>query len=617
MVPPHESDTAQLSPSNGAGDLSGDASAGANAVYDGGPRWQVAGSLPQPLGQSFAVDAAYWPAAATDATPQAVAGAIVYPEVFCPPPVAPPSLDPQTVLNPAGAIAPVPATNPSISAASPAHAESAPVAQPTELPRRSRLGEVPSWLISVVVHLVALIGLALVDEWWSVDEPRLMTALRLEERSLDSLVDGAEPQIEEIDLSSLESAETELVEAAEKSDVLEGVGFEDDLLSAKVEAFAPPADPASFVAAPQDQVLKSAAGGDLSGRGALSKGDMLAMGGGTHASEEAVALALRWIVAHQAADGGWSFDHSHGTRCGKQCNGPGNARNARNGATAMALLPLLGAGNTHQSGKYKESIDRGLKFLLKRQDAKTGSFHEPQGDMYSHGLSAIALCEAYAMSKDRKLHEPSQGAIDFIAVAQDPVGGGWRYAPRQPGDTSVVGWQMMALKSGLMGYLDVPPDTVRLAGRFLDHVQDGDGSHYGYTGSGGEPATTSIGLLCRMYMGWQRDHPPLVRGVEYLRKTGPSPGNMYYNYYATQVVHHFGGPAWKEWNAKMRDMLIDRQTRSGHAAGSWLMGDPFVDRGGRLYCTSLAAMVLEVYYRHLPIYREESVGARPAADKPR
>jgi hypothetical protein len=38
-----------------------------------------------------------------------------------------------------------------------------------------------------------------------------------------------------------------------------------------------------------------------------------------------------------------------------------------------------------------------------------------------------------------------------------------------------------------------------------------------------------------------------------------------------------------------------------------LKGDHGADIGGRLYCTSMATMVLEVYYRHLPIYRNQSV----------
>ncbi len=65
----------------------------------------------------------------------------------------------------------------------------------------------------------------------------------------------------------------------------------------------------------------------------------------------------------------------------------------------------------------------------------------------------------------------------------------------------------------------------------------------------------------------------------------------------------------------MRDWLVKKQLKEGHSAGSWFMRDTFVDRGGRLYCTSLSAMILEVYYRHLPIYRKESLTERFAGSK--
>jgi hypothetical protein len=630
MVPPHDSDAALL-PSAESGDESAIPAANdAPGGFDSGARWQVLGPLPNATVPLQSLAAAVWPTGSHEqafaasgspiaAGPPAYDAAASYPAVQYPAAQypAPPMAIPLTA--PGQAPAPAPSAqvdNSAIDRATNATA-SEPAAAALEMANagNSSIGDVPSWLASVVVHLVVLIALASINQWWNRNPPKFETSLVLEERPLDSLIESDAPQVEEVDLTALDAAETEIIESAEKGDVLEGIGLEDDPLASHIDALAPPNDPTALVAASAEQIFKSAVGGDLSGRGALSKAELLTIGGGTPQSEEAVARALRWLVAHQSDDGGWNFDHTHGTSCGKRCSGVGSTRNARNGATAMALLPLLGAGNTHHSGKYKESVDRGLRFLMLRQDKKTGSFHEPQGDMYSHGLAAIALCEAYAMTKDRKLHEPAQGAIDFIATAQDPVGGGWRYAPRQPGDTSVVGWQMMALKSGLMGYLDVPPDTVKLAGRFLDHVQDGDGSQYGYTDSGGEPATTSIGLLCRMYMGWRRDHPPLMRGIEYLRTTGPSPSNMYYNYYATQVVHHYGGEAWRDWNAKMRDSLVKGQVKTGHSAGSWLMNDRFVGQGGRLYCTALAAMILEVYYRHLPIYREESVRTRVPATK--
>jgi hypothetical protein len=81
---------------------------------------------------------------------------------------------------------------------------------------------------------------------------------------------------------------------------------------------------------------------------------------------------------------------------------------------------------------------------------------------------------------------------------------------------------------------------------------------------------------------------------------------MYYNYYATQVMHHFGGSAWERWNKEMRDLLVESQATEGHETGSWYMDGGHSEKGGRLYCTSMATMILEVYYRHLPLFREQS-----------
>ena len=125
----------------------------------------------------------------------------------------------------------------------------------------------------------------------------------------------------------------------------------------------------------------------------------------------------------------------------------------------------------------------------------------------------------------------------------------------------------MALKSASMAYLNVPQDTIRKAGYFLDSVQTENGSLYGYTSAGRGSATSAIGLLCRMYMGWKHENPALIQGVQILSEAGPSlddsgppRNNMYYNYYATQVLHHYGGYEWVKWNGAMRDYL-DRARR--------------------------------------------------------
>lgn len=232
-----------------------------------------------------------------------------------------------------------------------------------------------------------------------------------------------------------------------------------------------------------------------------------------------------------------------------------------------------------------------------------------QGDMYTQGICTIALCEVYALSRDQKLKQPTQMAVNFIINAQDPNGGGWRYQPGQKGDTSVVGWQIMALKSAKIAKLVVPPKTVGKATFFLNSVQANGGANYGYDSAGAGPATSAVGLLCRMYLGWTPKNTGLVKGVEYLSKTGPQPGNMYFNYYATQVLHHWNGEPWTKWNNVMREHLVKTQEKQGNAAGSWkpVGSDHGNAVGGRHYATCMSVMTLEVYYRHLPLYQRETI----------
>jgi hypothetical protein len=70
-------------------------------------------------------------------------------------------------------------------------------------------------------------------------------------------------------------------------------------------------------------------------------------------------------------------------------------------------------------------------------------------------------------------------------------------------------------------------------------------------------------------------------------------------------MHHMEGEVWQAWNTKMKKMLLESQATEGHEAGSW--GKGFGGHGpGRLYHTCLATMMLEVYYRHLPIYKGQA-----------
>lgn len=471
----------------------------------------------------------------------------------------------------------------------------------------------PAVMISLIVHMlvVLLFGLLAMPEQATAGFKLLVASVS---EAVDPLEDVPEMQVDSPELDA------ELADVASEAP---SVSSSESFSASDIPDEPPPPaamelDPVGIPTAPRSDLLAamdSVTGTGIKGRGdAKSRAALAKANGGTDASEAAVAAALKWFAEHQNEDGSWNFDHRVGP-CQGRCGDPGAKSKATLAATGMALLPFLGAGQTHKQGKYKQQVAAGLYYLTSNMEYSPqhggDMTQHGEGAMYGHGIDSIVLCEAYAMTHDKQFQAPAQAALNFIMYAQDPVGGGWRYQARQAGDTSVVGWQVMALKSGHLGFLTVDPATVKGAVKFLNSVQADGGAQYGYDRPGAGPATSAVGLLCRMYLGWPHDKPELERGALHLAKQGPTLGNMYFSYYASQVMHQFDGPdgpMWKEWNTKMRDSLVASQSKKGHETGSWFFkpGDHGSDAGGRLYCTSMATMTLEIYYRYMPIYQQKS-----------
>jgi hypothetical protein len=345
----------------------------------------------------------------------------------------------------------------------------------------------------------------------------------------------------------------------------------------------------------------------------------------------AIDKGLLWLARHQLRDGGWGFDHRVG-ECRGRCSHPGTKSGARIAATGLALMPFLGAGHSPEQGEYQEVVAGGINFLIKNT-SRHGSLWQPQGRMYGHGIATLALCECYGVLTQsategeddgsrrvdiEQLRRAATAAVAFIVKAQ-AVDGGWRYTPSQLGDTSVVGWQITALKSAADAGLGSYEPTFAAAGMFLNSVQTesaGDpaygmvGISYAYKPDKRKvsPATTAIGLTCRIYMGTSPLNPGMQIAVKRIATQGPIPGNMYYNYYANQVMFQHGGPEWEMWSQRLSQMLTQTQNAGGHREGSWhfLNGDRGSMAGGRLYATAMACLCLEETFRHLPTFRKNA-----------
>ncbi|MEZ6053949.1 MAG: prenyltransferase/squalene oxidase repeat-containing protein [Planctomycetaceae bacterium] len=358
-------------------------------------------------------------------------------------------------------------------------------------------------------------------------------------------------------------------------------------------------------------------------RSETGKAALLKKYGGTAASESAVQRTLDWFATIQREDGSWNFNDVG------QCSHAGDTDNPM-GATAYVLLCYLGAGQTHQDGNFKKQVRAGLDFLVRngKRVPAGGDFRGPNceehDNFYVQAAVTMVLSEASMMTKDRRmgLREAAQAAVDFLCNAQNPTGGGWRYEPRVDGCTSVTVLVTMALVSAQKAGLKVPPPVLDGVSHYLDSVRS-DGAptgRYGYRveEKGYRASSTAQALLARMYLGWTKDDEELQQGIAVLDKRGPYE-NLYYCYYATQVMKHWGGNEWERWNSVMREELVRTQvSQEGPEFGSWTprqSGGP-ESAGGRLFITCLATMTLEVYYRYLPLYDSPVVDDAVAEAEP-
>jgi hypothetical protein len=341
-------------------------------------------------------------------------------------------------------------------------------------------------------------------------------------------------------------------------------------------------------------------------------------------------LGLKWLADHQdvEGDGRWDCDGfmKHDPADDK-CDGPGGALYDV-GVTGLALLAFLGAGytdrgSTHEN-PYSRNVRQGLRYLMTAQDEE-GCFgtRASQHFMYNHAIAALAVCEAYWMTRNPRYKKAAQEALNFICRARNPYLA-WRYEPRAgENDTSVTGWMIMALKSGKYGGLEIDPDAFEGARTWIDKMTDPDFGQVGYNMPGGTSARpegmqdrfppektqsmTSVGILTRIFLGEDPRNSGMIRKgadlcLEHPPRWDPEAGtiDMYYWYYATLALFQVGGKHWESWNRAMTDAIVKHQwpEKSGSRTGSWDPIGPWGPDGGRVYSTACMVLCLEVYYRY-------------------
>lgn len=338
--------------------------------------------------------------------------------------------------------------------------------------------------------------------------------------------------------------------------------------------------------------------GALEGRDAVKRADILASIPGGIASDRAVVKSLRWLKAHQAADGSW----------------PGQDPAAM---TGLALLAYLAHGEVPASAEFGDTVTRALKYLLGRQTAQ-GYF---SANVYAHAIATYAVAEAFSLTRIVELKLPLDRGVRVILDGQQNRGGfDYQYQKGERFDTSVSGWQIQAMKAARLAGAGVAglEEGLARAARFLEtdaFARDGSGFVYdGKAGvpaqSGGKPSMTGVGTLCLQMLGKGKTTAARtgLKALQHIEFEWPDNGKVpvYSGYYITQAKFQSEEKtSWNRWNRRMQQYILTKQAADGH----WEQGD--YESGSNVYTTTLCTLMLEVYYRYLPTYAKSPKQAVP------
>ena len=355
-------------------------------------------------------------------------------------------------------------------------------------------------------------------------------------------------------------------------------------------------------------------------RSGEAKTTALQQTGGSEETEAAVASALRYLAQTQQANGSWNPQTTGAgvERAPLGVNRHGAGGRSETAITGLALLAMIGAGNTHQHGKYADNVYRGLAFLINSQSRVPQSIGSLAGAntsvysaTYSHGIAALAMCEAAAITRDASALVSAQRAINYTMQMQIPATGGWRYTRYdRDGDLSQLGWQAMVLDAGHRAKLPVKQQTVNGIQRFLRSVRAGRGGLASYRPREAPTRTmTAEALATRLLIGENVPAAEIAEAETYLLQQPPGVGadNYYYWYYATLALHQLQDDAWLQWNTALKRRLLSTQRPDGRWSSNTVWGG----YGGEIYTTSMATLCLETYYRHAIRKNKARIATRP------
>ena len=323
----------------------------------------------------------------------------------------------------------------------------------------------------------------------------------------------------------------------------------------------------------------------------------LRSGGGKDITEAAIIRGLNWLKENQDPEGSWG---------GKDMDEQGNPKSSNKDAmTGMALLAFLGHCELQDSPDYGPTVQKAIKYITSTPPDK--SVGKGNTGSYSHPIRTYALCEAYTMTKIKKLEEYAKRSAIHVIKGQNE-NGGWAYGYGKGvaahTDLSVTGWNIQALKAAALTGISIDglDEAMDKATEYVKKCQGPSGMFDYKMGGRGRPSLTGAGVLCLQI--WKNaKSEEAQKGLEWIvanQKKEWKSVNVYEWYYHAQACFQATGVSggskfWREWNKDFQQIVCSAQESDGHwPHGAHYHGDTAI------YRTTMTILMLEVYYRYMP-----------------
>jgi hypothetical protein len=316
-----------------------------------------------------------------------------------------------------------------------------------------------------------------------------------------------------------------------------------------------------------------------------------------HVTQEtlrAVTKGLDFLAAKQGDDGAWIL-------------GGGEAYPVA--MSGLAGTALLAHGDSPTRGRFSKNVQGAVEYLV-RCATPNGLITGPNQDsgmpMHGHGFALMFLASAYGMIGKESLRQQVGAAIRkaVTLTGQGQSGaGGWTYIPGSGDEGSVTVTQVQALRAAHNAGFLVPRGVIEEAVRYLERCRTPDGGiRYSLHSGGGPRLPISAAAVATLYNAGQFDGPIATDCLKYVwdqfrssEDWNKGGGHAFYTHlYAAQGFYMAGDAYWDAYFPKARDQLIAMQGPEG----SW-NGDGI----GQVYGTAIAAIILQLPFKYLPIFQ--------------